>query len=121
MYHYYIFHKPAGCITALRDASEPTILMHLACLDMTKLRPVGRLDRDTEGLLILTDDGAYNQRMTHPDAGIEKEYFFWALGSFSEEKRKKLAQGAALIGKETLTARPAQIALLKESHLMHIH
>lgn len=135
MHHYYIFHKPAGCITALRDASEPTILLYLDSLDMTKLRPVGRLDRDTEGLLILTDDGMYNQHMTHPDAGIEKEYFFWALGSFSEEKRKILLQGAKLAGKvpqavptplqalpqQTLTARPAQVTVAQTAHLTDIH
>ena len=63
MYHYYIFHKPAGCITALRDENNPTILDYLGSLDMERLRPVGRLDLDTEGLLILTDDGAYNQQM----------------------------------------------------------
>ena len=90
---YYQFYKPAGCITALRDEKEPTIMQYLDPLDMSVLRPVGRLDRDTEGLLILTDDGAYNQRMTHPQSGIEKEYFFWAIGIFHEEKQQKLARG----------------------------
>lgn len=134
--HYYIFHKPAGCITALRDATEPTILRYLDSLDMGRLRPVGRLDRDTEGLLILTDDGAYNQRMTHPDAGIEKEYFFWAMGTFSEEKREKLARGARLAGGKAPTsdsaglteatetkariARPAHVVVSQECRLADI-
>ncbi|MDE6875983.1 MAG: pseudouridine synthase [Lachnospiraceae bacterium] len=121
MYEYYIFHKPAGCITALRDESEPTIRLYLEMLDMTRLRPVGRLDRDTEGLLILTDDGTYNQRMTHPDAGIEKEYFFWAIGSFTEEKEQKLSQGAVLAGKEPVTARPARITVSSECRLDEIY
>lgn len=121
MYEYYIFHKPAGCITALRDESEPTIRLYLETLDMTRLRPVGRLDRDTEGLLILTDDGTYNQRMTHPDAGIEKEYFFWAIGSFTEEKEQKLSQGAVLSGKEPVTARPARITVSSECRLDEIY
>lgn len=121
MYEYYIFHKPAGCITALRDESEPTIRLYLEMLDMTRLRPVGRLDRDTEGLLILTDDGTYNQRMTHPDAGIEKEYFFWAIGSFTEEKEQKLSQGAVLSGKEPVTARPARITVSSECRLDEIY
>lgn len=120
MYHYYIFHKPAGCITALRDEKEPTILPYLGALDMARLRPVGRLDRDTEGLLILTDDGAYNQRMTHPDAGVEKEYFFWAMGTLTEEKRKKLECGVPLNGQIPCTARPARLSTVQESNLKSI-
>ncbi len=121
MYHYYIFHKPAGCITALRDATRPTILAYLGALDMTRLRPVGRLDCDTEGLLILTDDGAYNQYMTHPDRAVEKEYFFWAMGNFTEEKRKKLESGILLKGEEEVLARPAKLTLVQESRLTKIH
>lgn len=120
MYRYYIFHKPAGCVTALRDEKETTILAYLGALDMGRLRPVGRLDRDTEGLLILTDDGAYNQRMTHPEAGVEKEYFFWALGSFTPEKEQKLSQGARLAGKEPVTARPARITVSRACRLDEI-
>ena len=116
-YQYYIFHKPAGCVTALRDDREPTIVQYLDGLDMQKLRPVGRLDRDTEGLLILTDDGKYNQRMTHPQAGISKEYFFWALGTFDEEKRHVLMQGASLRGNREVTARPALVRICEVSTL----
>lgn len=119
-YRYYQFYKPAGCITALRDEKEPTIMQYLGALDMTRLRPVGRLDRDTEGLLILTDDGGYNQRMTHPDAGIEKEYFFCALGVFDEEKQRYLADGARLRGVQEVTARPAYIKVLDRSTLKQI-
>lgn len=126
MYHYYQFYKPAGCVTALRDETEPTIMEYLTGLDMSVLRPIGRLDRDTEGLLILTDDGKYNQRMTHPDAGIEKEYFFWAIGSFTEEKKKALLQGTDIAqksgkgtenGKGPVMAKPAKIDLLEVSEL----
>ena len=121
MYHYYIFHKPAGCITALRDATHPTILTYLGALDMTRLRPVGRLDCDTEGLLILTDDGAYNQYMTHPDRAVEKEYFFWAIGNFTEEKRGKLESGILLNGEEKTAVRPAKLTLVQESKLKKIY
>ena len=117
---YYQFYKPAGCITALRDEKEPTIMQYLDQLDMSVLRPVGRLDRDTEGLLILTDDGAYNQRMTHPQSGIEKEYFFWAIGIFHEEKQQKLARGVMLPGMMDSTARPAHIKLLQTNILKNI-
>jgi len=117
MAHYYQFYKPMNCVTALWDASEPTIMQYLTHLDMSVLRPVGRLDRDTEGLLILTDDGEYNQRMTHPDAGIEKEYFFWAMGEFNEEKQRILSRGVGLYGDAQTVARPAQITVLETSTL----
>lgn len=128
MYQYYQFYKPAGCVTALRDASEPTIVQYLDGLDMSVLRPVGRLDRDTEGLLILTDDGRYNQRMTHPDAGIEKEYFFWAIGKYTKEKKKALLDGADIAqrprngrgSQEAVAARPAHLEFLEEKTLAEI-
>lgn len=109
MYHYYQFHKPAGCVTALSDEQKPTIMQYLGELDMTIIRPVGRLDMDTEGLLILTDDGAYNQHMTHPDQEIEKEYFFFALGIFTPEKQQILKQGAAIPAMKDRKVRPAYI------------
>lgn len=109
MYHYYQFHKPAGCVTALSDKEKPTIMQYLQNLDMTVLRPVGRLDIDTEGLLILTDDGAYNQHMTHPDEEVEKEYFFFALGTFTPEKREILKQGTAIANTAGRKMRPAYI------------
>lgn len=109
MYHYYQFHKPSGCVTALSDEHRPTIMQYLGKLDMTVLRPVGRLDMDTEGLLILTDDGAYNHHMTHPDHEIEKEYFFFALGIFTTEKQKILEQGAAIPAMKERKIRSAHI------------
>lgn len=126
MYHYYQFYKPAGCVTALWDETEPTIMQYLAGLDMTVLRPVGRLDRDTEGLLILTDDGMYNQKMTHPMAGIEKEYFFWAIGQYTQEKQQKLLSGADIAqkagkaGRESVIAKPARLEFLKAGELGEI-
>ncbi|HKM34783.1 MAG TPA: pseudouridine synthase [Lachnospiraceae bacterium] len=120
MYHYYQFHKPAGCVTALRDEHKPTIMQYLSDLDMTILRPVGRLDMDTEGLLILTDDGAYNQHMTHPDREIEKEYFFFALGTFTPEKQKILEQGAAIPAMKGRKMRPAYIEVSETMTLEHL-
>ena len=55
---YYQFYKPAGCITALHDEKQPTIMQYLDQLDMSVLRPVGRLDRDTEGRRIQSKNDA---------------------------------------------------------------
>lgn len=116
-YHYYMFHKPSGCITALSDASEKTIADYLSGLDLNTLRPVGRLDKDTEGLLILTDNGYFLQQMTHPDAGIEKEYYFWAMGEINQEKTERLAHGVALPGMTYGITRPAKLTLLESGTL----
>ena len=57
VYHYYMFHKPFGCVTARRDEKFPVVMDYFRELDNPDLSPVGRLDRETEGLLFITDDG----------------------------------------------------------------
>ena len=74
MYHYYMFHKPAGCITARRDAKHVTVMDYFKELNNENLSPVGRLDLETEGLLFITDDGVWNQQLTHPNYKKEKCY-----------------------------------------------
>ncbi len=67
MFHYYLFYKPFGCVSARRDSRYPTVMDYFKDLDNPNLSPVGRPDRQTEGLLIITDDGRWNQLMTHPE------------------------------------------------------
>lgn len=88
MYHYYMFNKPAGCITARTDARHKTVMDYFKELENDKLSPVGRLDLETEGLLIITDDGAWNQQMTRPENKKEKCYEFYVLGEITEEKSR---------------------------------
>ena len=66
MYSYYMFNKPYGCVSARRDDTFPTVIDYFKELNNPNLSPVGRLDRETEGLLLVTDDGKWNQLMTHP-------------------------------------------------------
>ena len=66
MYSYYMFHKPYGCVCARKDDLYPTVMDYFKELNNPNLSNVGRLDRETEGLLIITDDGKWNQLMTHP-------------------------------------------------------
>ena len=58
--HYYMFYKPYGCVTARRDMRYPTVMDYFQELQNPDLSPVGRLDRETEGLLLITDDGKWN-------------------------------------------------------------
>lgn len=98
---YYMFHKPSGCITARKDKKHATVMDYFSDLSNDKLNPVGRLDKDTEGLLIITDDGDLNQQLTNPEHHVEKTYFFYALGNITEEKVKSLKEGVLLKGSKS--------------------
>lgn len=119
MYHYYMFHKPFGYVTARHDARYPTVMDYFTELHNDKLAPVGRLDRETEGLLIITDDGKWNQMMTHPMHRKKKIYEFIAMGTLDEQKITKLEQGVLLKGSDLPTA-PAKITVTGTSVLTRI-
>lgn len=110
MYHYYMFHKPFGCVSARRDDRYPTVMDYFKELHNENLSPVGRLDRETTGLLLITDDGVFNQKLTHPDFHKEKTYEFTVLGDLTLDLVHKLETGVMLKGADTLTA-PAKIAI----------
>ena len=116
MYSYYMFHKPYGCVCARKDDLYPTVMDYFKELNNPHLSNVGRLDRETEGLLMITDDGKWNQLMTHPSNEKEKLYEFIALGTLNEEKIQKLETGVLLKGATTLTA-PARVSVTGTSIL----
>ena len=116
MFHYYMFNKPFGCITARRDDRHPVVMDWFRELDNPLLSPVGRLDRETEGLLIITDDGKWNERMTRPEFQKEKRYEFTVMGDLTQEKIARLESGVLLRGSETPTA-PAKITITGRSTL----
>ena len=103
MSHYYMFHKPFGCVTARRDDRYPTVMDYFKELHNDRLSPVGRLDRETTGLLLITDDGIFNQKLTHPSYHKEKTYEFTLLGDLTPELVHKLETGVILKGADTLT------------------
>ena len=90
MPHYYMFYKPFGCVTARRDDRYPTVMDYFMELHNDRLSPVGRLDRETTGLLLITDDGIFNQKLTHPSYHKEKTYEFTLLGDLTPELVHKL-------------------------------
>ncbi|MGE5225368.1 MAG: pseudouridine synthase [Planctomycetaceae bacterium] len=71
---YYALHKPAGVVATMRDPQGRADLRGLLPKEGPRVFPVGRLDRDSEGLLLLTNDGALANRLIHPRYGVEKEY-----------------------------------------------
>jgi 23S rRNA pseudouridine2605 synthase len=109
--HYYLLmNKPAGYITTMADPhATRTVLSLLPDLPYT-LKPVGRLDKDTEGLLIFTNDGEFINLMTHPKFGVPKTYEVEVKGLVADEKLKKLATGVVVDGKRTLPAKVKLVA-----------
>jgi len=112
--HYYMLNKPPGYISATEDKNHPTVIELFSELPFYhRLFPVGRLDIDTEGLLIITDDGQLGHRLTHPKWEVEKEYFAVVKGDISgmnTDKFKK--EGLQLKGYRT---KPFDLRILKTS------
>ncbi|OOM73732.1 ribosomal small subunit pseudouridine synthase A [Clostridium puniceum] len=109
---YYMFNKPAGCITARKDAVNKTVFDFFDDVNMNGVFHVGRLDKDTEGLLLFTNDGEFEHQLMYPQKHIEKTYYFWALGTLDEEDEKKL-QGGIYISKGEILTKPAKIEVQK--------
>ncbi len=108
---YYMLNKPAGYITAKSDREHKTVFDLFDESDKKGIFHVGRLDKDTEGLLLFTNDGEFEHKLMYPEKHMEKTYFFWALGSLSREDIKKLEEGVYINKGEILT-KPAKIKVV---------
>ena len=94
---YVMLHKPAGLLSATEDSRQPTVLDLLPPeLKKRGLFPVGRLDKDTTGLLLLTDDGGLAHRLLSPKSHVDKVYLAQVEGRVDEGDRAALAAGLAL-------------------------
>lgn len=110
-YAYYMLHKSAGVICATEDDREKTVLDLLPKAIRKGLFPVGRLDKDTEGLLILTNDGDLAHRLLSPKKHVDKVYFVRVDGRVTEEDIDAFLRGVD-IGDERLTL-PAKLRILQ--------
>ena len=113
MMEYYLFHKPSGCITARRDERHKTVMDYFPEEKRDVIFPIGRLDKDTEGMLILTNDGMLFHDLMLPERKVEKTYFFWARGEISEEKISELESGAAIYPDKTELTAPAKLSIVE--------
>ena len=94
---YVMLHKPSGVLTATEDRHQPTVLALLpAQLRRRGLAPVGRLDKDTEGLLLLTDDGELTHRLLSPRYHVDKRYYARVDGTLGPEDEAAFAAGMTL-------------------------
>lgn len=100
-----VINKPLGVVTTLSDPQgRPTIVRYLPDYGV-QLKPVGRLDMDTEGLIVCTNDGELAHRLAHPKYGVEKEYQAVVLGIPTEEELETIRTGVYIEGKKTFPAK----------------
>ncbi len=95
-YRYLAYNKPVGTLTTMKDPRGRRTVRDTLPPWMKDLNPVGRLDRDTEGLLILTDDGSFAHKIAHPGGGINKRYFVQVDGEIKTAGLRKLEKGVKL-------------------------
>ena len=118
-YEYYMLNKPAGYVSATIDAKDKTVLELITDKKRKDLFPVGRLDKDTEGLLLITNDGDLAHRLLAPKKHVDKLYYAKVEGIVTEEDRKAFAEGVD-IGEDEVT-RPAVLEILKSDEVSEIH
>lgn len=102
---YVMLHKPAGYVTTRRDERGRPTVMDLVQDISENIYPVGRLDLETEGLLLFTNDGDFAYRLTHPRHEIPKTYLVWVDGSPSEKAAQRLREGVTIRSGKTAPAK----------------
>ncbi len=107
---YYMLYKPSGVLSASRDNKAPTVLDLIMDKKRKDLFPVGRLDKDTEGLLLITNDGELAHRLLAPKRHVSKVYFARVNGKITEEIVKQFEEGIKI--NEEFTALPATLKIL---------
>ncbi len=108
---YIMLNKPRGYVTTMSDEMGRKCVAELISDVSARIYPVGRLDRESEGLLLFTNDGEFANAMTHPSKHISKTYRVTVRPSITEEQITKMTEGLMLDGKKTL---PCEIKILQK-------
>ncbi len=108
---YILLNKPAGYISASKDQFDNPSVLHLIDIK-ERIFPVGRLDKDTTGALILTNDGDFSYLLTHPKHEVNKVYIAEVVGRPTDEEMRTFMKGVYVDGKKTS---PAKIRIIKET------
>ena len=114
-FYYYMLNKPQGVVSATTDNHDKTVLDLLKDAPGKDLFPVGRLDKDTEGLLLITNDGELSHNLLSPKKHVDKTYLIETKELVTEEMILKLEQGVD-IGEEKLTL-PAKVSQLEDKKI----
>ena len=115
-YRYILLNKPVGVVTTRSDPQRRQTVMDLVAGVREYIYPVGRLDYDSEGLLLLTNDGDLAARLTHPRHEVERTYEAYVAGTPDDEAIEKLRRGIPLDGRRTT---PADVRLLSRRRPTH--
>lgn len=110
-YEYYMLNKPAGVVSATEDVKETTVVDLITDKQRQDLFPVGRLDKDTEGMLLITNDGALAHRLLSPKKHVEKTYYARIAGEVTTNDVEAFAEGVD-IGDDKPTL-PARLRILQ--------
>lgn len=113
---YLMLHKPSGVISATEDPSQRTVLDLIQHPHVRLLHPVGRLDKDTTGLLLLTNDGQWSHRITAPRQHVPKVYLAQLAEALSESAAQQLRQGVFLHG-ETQAVVASKVEILPDQQV----
>ncbi|KQZ80495.1 MULTISPECIES: pseudouridine synthase [unclassified Pseudomonas] len=108
---HFMLHKPAGCVSATRDSQHPTVLDLIHEPDKDELHIAGRLDYNTTGLMLITNDGSWSRRLTQPQTKLPKVYFVETEQDIGPEYAIKFHEGL-YFAFENLTTQPAELELL---------
>lgn len=117
-YEYFMLNKPAGVVSATEDRTERTVLDLIDARQRKDLFPVGRLDKDTEGLLLVTNDGGMAHRLLSPKKHVDKVYYAKVAGRITEEHVRLFTEGVD-IGDEKPTL-PAELTVLSSGEISEI-
>ena len=115
---YFIFYKPKGYTTTLEDPYERKIITNIIRIK-ERVYPVGRLDKDSEGLLLLTNDGEFANRVMHPKYEICKTYYIRVSKPMKKEHLKEIERGLKIEGKKTNPAKIRQLSLKEFELAIH--
>ncbi|MSS64047.1 pseudouridine synthase [Velocimicrobium porci] len=123
-WEYYMLNKPAGVVSAVSDAREKTVIDLITTTKRKDLFPVGRLDKDTEGLLLITNDGKLSHSLLSPKKHVDKTYYAKIDGMITEKEIEQFAKGICLKeeskrekrkGTEGIFTLPAKLKILSSA------
>lgn len=117
-FEYYMLNKPAGVVSATTDNHDKTVMELIGDKKRKDLFPVGRLDKDTEGLLLITNDGEMAHRLLSPKKHVDKVYYAKVDGRVTEETVKQFAEGL-FIGNGDY-ANPSVLNVIKEDDISEV-
>lgn len=114
-FEYYMLNKPAGIISATTDSRERTVVELITCKKKNDLFPVGRLDRDTEGLLIICNDGELGHKLLSPKKHVDKTYYVELNRALSQMSAKQVCDGVYI--EKDVKSLPARLERIDDSRV----